>query len=685
MTTTPNPTPIGPQLPPDDPVDDPMDSIPDEPVPDGQGGWVDDHTGIHPTATTYSTIIVGTSTTGYPTEYATPTPSSYHVDYPDSDVDFFNDRVGGKFLTFYDGYREWSEYSHSLDPTKNVLWTTEGKPTPWVTGYKPRYSWDYSSELTGNNYNAIVPTMVFWVPGKPQVAYYFFEEVFNDFQAHFGYDAYVYKLDGYPAAHWPGVIKTVRSTIGANQRPIERDRYESWFVMTYGELFYMAPYTYKLDKMSLSTGRPTRFANTNPTRTGRDDPVVAGDPVDMTSDLDMSEVSDEVQALQDAVVARAVSAQKATDAAAQTKAINDALASSAITQQQALLVQQAASDADKASVVAGLKVSAAKDQAAAVASAIAAGNLSQQQAVAAQASSDAAAQSAALAAQATANAANLSQKVATAVANQAATDATQQAAAVAAQKTADTAAQTAAVAAQASADATAQATAIANAVAAQQSTDAANQVVAVQKAFAGLPQASAMTSLPTFTNGSVSSGYAGSSFTLNKSLSGMDYSRAWLMALPGVLPYPTPSSTSYANVSAAQAVSGTAVVSLWSPSYYSYTTAPSSYTIASGHGLYSGWMRNSKQTSLVGFVFALGNSSGYAGSAFATLGYGYTSLSPTATSAPSNGTASTTYLLKTSNVQAEIMNNCVANSGAVGFVYDATVGSYGQVTWISQI
>lgn len=641
-------------------------------------GFVDDHTGIHPTATTYATITVGTSTTGYATEYATPTPTSYHnVDYGDSDVDIFNSHLGSRDLVFYDGSREWSDYSHSLDPTANSLWTTEGQPTPWVSGFKPRYSWDYHSTLTGNDYLAIVPSMVFWSSNGSQTGYYFFEEVFNDFQAHFGYASYVYKLDGFPAPHWPGMIKTVRSVIGSNQRPIERDRYETWFVTTYGQLFYMAPYTYLYAKMSQASGRPTRFANVNPVRSTRDDAVISGDqgPVgvpDDSDEIDMSDVSSEVSALQAAAVAKAVAAQAATDLAAQTQAVNAALASGAITQQQALAAQAATYAAAQATAVAQQQAADATAQSQAVAQAIAAGQSTQQQAVAAQAAADAAAQSTAVAAQSAADAATQAKAVAAAVAAQAATDSTQQASAVAAQ---------------AASDAAAQAAAVASAVAQQSAADATALKAALAKAYIGLPQTSLLTGIPIFQNGVSVTVSSTIGFSFNASTPyAMDYSHAWLPAFSNIAGDSSSTgagSASYASLAAAQAASGVSNVLGFGTTYYAKSNVAVWSTTNTGCIVYSGWLRAGTQTQICGWILNTGT-----GVVLATTGYGFTSQSPLGSVQPAGGK----YTLTTSSTQSEILSQMSSKNlgstnypGALGFIYDASVGSYGQVTWISQI
>lgn len=661
-----------------------MTDIFNEAPPPAGTVWADDGTGVHPTATTFASITVGESLTSYPTEYATPTVSSYHVDATDAEVDAFNTYVGGRNLRFFDGSRIWSEYTPDGTPTGYY----DNIRAPWVTGFRPRYSWDYVSGLTGNTYQALVPMIVF-MTGTSNVTtnYYFFVEVFNDFQAHYGYDSYKFGQDGFPAPHWPGMIKTVRSVIGVNQRPIERDLYETWFVRNFGKINTVAPYVYNQYTLGITPGRPTRFANVvKPTVVPRGAPVlpesdeIAGIyEVDDDSDMEMGDVSAEVaalQAAQAAAVAKAVAAQAAADALAQTQAVNAALASNAITQQQAVAAQAASDAALQAIAVANQKVADATAQANAVTAAVAAGSLSQTQAVAAQASADAAVQATAQAAAAASALSAQQAAIASALAAQASTNATQQAAAVAAQKTADATAQQAAVAAQAAADATAQATAVSNAIAAQSAKDAAW----VAKA-------------PKFTAGAVTIGsnYTGSGFTNSTSLVGMDYTHVWIQAFTGFNQSTYTGLLGGSSTTQAQAqVSPQSVVynNIGATTYQWYSVASVTVWAASSTvGVYSGWLRAGTVYQLVGWVINTGSVSTPQYTLVFTP-YGYTSLAPPVKNS-SASTGSTTYTLTTASTQSEILAQVSTSVGGgaptVGFIFDGSVGSYGQVTWISQV
>lgn len=299
MTTTQNPTPV--YGPPEADIDainaeDVMDDI-NGPTPDGQGGWVNDNTGMNPTATTYATTEVASSTY-YGTLYATPTEATYHVDWSDEQALDYNEYVGENSLQFFNGLRKWAGYTHSRDYTQGAWIDAQPGGTPWVDGFVSRYSWTFRSRLTNNVYNGVCPSLTYYDESKPsRLLYYFFEEVFNDFQARFGYANYDYYQDGYPQVTWPGMVKVVRSTSGANQRPIERDKYETWFVDTFGRLDYVSPYCIRASAHNIAgPGRPTRFrqaADPVPTQVtrgvGADDP--ASEPTDATvvADADMDE------------------------------------------------------------------------------------------------------------------------------------------------------------------------------------------------------------------------------------------------------------------------------------------------------------------------------------------------------------------------------------------------------------
>lgn len=690
MPTTLNPTPLyGPEY---SGEDDPAIYGDDDQMNEVDTNFVDDGTGLHPTATTYATTTVAVSHVYGPAQ-ATPTVDTYHVSgIPPANMLAFNKRIGAGsngLLVFRSYPLEdpiWGNYSPWTD-YRNIVYSPDYAPNKpmWLDGMTLRDSWDYRSPITNQVYHTIAPTVVFIDVQVKRAVYYFFDVIFNDFQASHGYANWDYSKDGWPSPYWPGMIQVVRSVIKSSQVPSNRDSYEVYMTREYGTPLAVAPFVRSKEDMSTGQSPPTRYrsAASATSIVSKDVPPenlaiqldTTGESTESSSAIDMSDVSTEVAALQAAAVAKAVAAQQATDAAAQVAAVNAALASGAISQSQALAAQAATYAAAQATAVAQQAADDATAQAQALATAAKAGAMSQAQAVAAQAAADAAAQSTALAAQSAADAAAQAKAVASAVAAQAATDSTQQAAAVAAQAASDAAAQKAAVASAVAAQAASDATALSNAVAAQARNDAAWLVKA-----------------PKFTTGTVTIGanYTGVGFAANMSLSGMDYSHVWL---PAVNNYAVgtcvQNSGSSTTLSSAQTNGGAVYSVLQSGStYYSYASIT---TWVSNAGIlgYSGWLRSGTVYQQVGWVINTGTASSPVRT-LVTTGYGYTSLAPTV----NNGgtpSSSTTYTLTTANTQSEIlgqMNVSTSSASApavIGFIYDGSVGTYGQVTWISQI
>lgn len=268
MPTTPNPTPPVDPVDPDeeDPVDpdgeqefDPMD-VNHDGVVDEFESFINDGTGLHPTATTYSATTIMTSPTYGPTT-TVPTPDTYHRHSSLEQVAVLNTYAGDN-MPFVDGTTQWGQYT-DVGPQADTFIDGSTKKIVWTADFKPRFSWNYTSPLTGAFYKSICPLYVFYNKGNIFVdstaEYYFFVEIFNDYQAYHGYANYRYGKDGMPAPSWPGMIKVVRSIGGASQRPKERSIYESWFDTTFGShLTYVAPFTYPSTYIGKAT-IPTRF------------------------------------------------------------------------------------------------------------------------------------------------------------------------------------------------------------------------------------------------------------------------------------------------------------------------------------------------------------------------------------------------------------------------------------------
>lgn len=198
-----------------------------------------------------------------------------------------------------------------------------------------------------------------------------------------------------------------------------------------------------------------------------------------------------------------------------------------------------------------------------------------------------------------------------------------------------------------------------------------------------LPLTSKMTALPVFTTGSaVTGGVAASTWQTDRSTR-PDASRPWTLVVKGhwlnspafnsgsistdIVP-PTTSSSFVYNLLAFNPRNG-----VWEGLQgIDYTIAPR--PDIPELEMFSGWLRPGTSNQLVGFA-----SGGY----LVVTGYGTTSLAPSASI-----TGQGSYLLTSSNVQSEIISRMPAGTSggaAMGFVYDASVGSYGKVTWISQL
>lgn len=237
---------------------------------DEDEAFVSDGTGMHPTRTSYATTLVASSLTVGDVA-ATPTLDTYHRIELSSDVLLFNTHVGDN-LVFQDVSKTWSNYNNHVDEYSTATWDDGSTHLhPWVEGFTPRYSWTYTSALTNDVYYNICPTLIYHDGKKTQ--YYFFLEVFEDFQAVHGWANYSRAKDGLPGADWPGMVKVVRSVAGMSQRPKRRSEYEDWFNTTYGGQFkYAAPNMLSIGRMPLSAP-PTRVRYADPSRYTKDEPT----------------------------------------------------------------------------------------------------------------------------------------------------------------------------------------------------------------------------------------------------------------------------------------------------------------------------------------------------------------------------------------------------------------------------
>lgn len=285
MPTIPNPTPPDPAPVDPDPPDsedelpdafDPLDLNKDGVVDENEiefANFVNDGTGLHPTPTTYATTTVMQSAI-YGDETTVPTPSTYHRNYTVAELDQFNQAVSDG-MVFNQGAAEWGAYGPRPQST-NRKWAGTQDPIEeiWVDGFSPPVSWDWISPLTGNQYDNICPTIIFYTPAgyfsSSKTSYYFFVEVFNDYQAIHGYANYSFSKDGVPAPGWPGMIKAVHSGFGASQRPRNRQQYENYFENNYQRGWSNAAYWVWNEGRMGSGTVPTRYRTIHDFDPGRE-------------------------------------------------------------------------------------------------------------------------------------------------------------------------------------------------------------------------------------------------------------------------------------------------------------------------------------------------------------------------------------------------------------------------------
>lgn len=201
-----------------------------------------------------------------------------------------------------------------------------------------------------------------------------------------------------------------------------------------------------------------------------------------------------------------------------------------------------------------------------------------------------------------------------------------------------------------------------------------------------LPLTSKLISLPVFTSGYVSVGTVNTTYTVNNS-STPDKSKVWRSILTGHwteeglggVMNGTQYGT-YTSLAAAQAVTNpvSGVVGQSGTTFFTgaapfrvipYTSGPVS--------IYSGWAGTGTPYQVVGWISRVSGGTPY----LVSTAYGITSTAP---SASVQGASS--FMPASADVQAEILGKCPDTSKfSLGFVYDASVGAYGQVTWISQL
>lgn len=189
-----------------------------------------------------------------------------------------------------------------------------------------------------------------------------------------------------------------------------------------------------------------------------------------------------------------------------------------------------------------------------------------------------------------------------------------------------------------------------------------------------LPLSSSLTGLPSFSNGAITASSLNSSVTVNMdySLVNMDRAHKWVSLGINV---DAPSTYAYTTTDLAAAQANTSVGFAVGGGGYGKApvTAKGVFTLPpSGASYVSGWARTGSSSQCIGLVEP--------GNLFiAVTPYGFTSVAPIC-----QRQGSPVSVLTTANTRQELLSLC-PTTVPIAFIYDASVGAYGQVTWISQL
>lgn len=197
-----------------------------------------------------------------------------------------------------------------------------------------------------------------------------------------------------------------------------------------------------------------------------------------------------------------------------------------------------------------------------------------------------------------------------------------------------------------------------------------------------------LTALPKFyvVQGVNDGAYGGALFDVNLSRSGLDRTHTWLPSFSG---YDAASIEGpgqlVPTLAECQHATGVDVGQLlgYSGGFISFAALYAYQVQGQFIQWYSGWLATASTYEMCGWLIR--QSDGKAGFVFTE--YGYTSTAPRA-----SRSGQTTYTLTSANVQTELISqmmipgqSAVGRPSCLGFAYDARVGDYGQVTWLSQI
>lgn len=186
-----------------------------------------------------------------------------------------------------------------------------------------------------------------------------------------------------------------------------------------------------------------------------------------------------------------------------------------------------------------------------------------------------------------------------------------------------------------------------------------------------LPLTSKLTGLPTFTSGSVTTGGVGASSWSSDTTTQPDRTRTWLQFSTTQMDWTGSNQNSSTDQATARSPSNIFALILYQGTFYGKVVSGTLTGSSIASYMYSGWIRAGTSTQCVGWVGG--------GTYLGMTAYGMTSVAPSASITGSAG-----FNLTSANVQSEIVSRMPANS-SFGFNYDASIGDYGRVTWISQL
>lgn len=193
-----------------------------------------------------------------------------------------------------------------------------------------------------------------------------------------------------------------------------------------------------------------------------------------------------------------------------------------------------------------------------------------------------------------------------------------------------------------------------------------------------LPLTSKMVGLPTFvrsspSNNTVITGLGNASWQTDTTTLG-DKSIVWMKTFDSCWTDNTNQQGNFSTQGPAQNASSAGPVLVnGTPTWLAFPVGtPLRDDPGASTACYTAWSRPGTSYQMVGWVSA--------GTRLVTSAYGVTSVAP---SASIQGQGS--YLVSAPNVQADILSKMPSSTGLnMGFMYDASIGDYGKVVWLSQ-